>query len=685
MNPDAALKKYIALVSEHKSGRLTREDFLAEIEKLRFQDEAQSWWQATEDGTCLKWDGSAWQATDRKIDAPEPITAAGSTAGTGAPPPTGANVESKAGRYIKHILIRIPFVILSFFLTWAIHTYLLADVNGGFGQGGAGNWVFSNWRNFLSSTILWGLLSGFVWMLIFTWFKLGRKNFLPTLTRAPVMMIERIQQAGTPGVGALLIGLGLALFFSPFNVITGNVGVGLALFLAVFGLSSLGWAIARFIARVWLWIIRTVVKKPEEKYGVSLSAAHLIMVGLIPGFVVSLVLKGAFGFLTGIVLMVLGVFLFFEIKSPTISNKTTGFILCISPFILQMLMVACFPDLAFADNGGKSEAGGTWALWWGSQGFYRVLLYGIPPAIASGIGALFPTLTLDSLIQIPPDAAGPIKPGMVLGDSLKFGDLSSESPVIPVSIDTSTPRWDSFSGPDDEVTLTPSFYSTSTTVSEYSPQVMFLQAITGGLKVVGFVCDTAMSTLSNVTGPVGKTINLAYIGTKDVAGEMSDAQAKFSRGQTEYETLSDALEAGAKKGAVKGVLDATVEIGGDFVGGSLGFNKYASGIFDYLDGKKILTNRTASGLVKKLAGIQKDYFQYFTKYTRTELRHGVDIPGAIKEVIESAPGETAIQLGQKGIEYVTDPAADAVAEGPTVPPGEGSNYINKPDTYYFRR
>ncbi len=681
MDRDAAREKYLALKNEHTSGRLDYEAFRVGIEKLRFQDDAKTWWQVTEDGTCLKWDGSAWQATGERIEAPAPITSATSTAGStadaGSSPPTGTKKESKAGRYIKHVLIRIPFVILSFFTTWVIHTYLLADVNGGFGQGGAGNWVFSNWKNFLSSTIFWGLLSGFFWMLVFTWFKMGKKNFLPTLTKAPVMMIERIHQAGTPGVGALLIGLGLALFFSPFNVITGNVGVGIALFLAVFGLSSLGWAIARFIGRVWLWIIRTVVKKPEEKYGISLSAAHLIMVGLIPGFIVSLVLKGALGFVTGIVLMVLGVFLFFEIKAPTISNKTTGLILCLSPIIIQMLMIACFPDLAFADNGGKSEAGGTWVLWWGSQGFERVLLHGIPPALASALGALFPTLTLDNLIQVPPDAAGPIKPGMVLGDSLQFGDTPSGTPVIPVSIDGSTPQWDSFSTPDGEVSLTSGPLTVEEavpepeTISQYSPKVMLLQAITGGLKVVGFACDTAMSALSNVTGPLGKAINFGYIGTKNVAGEMSEAQAEYVREDPETRgTLSDKFKKAAVNGLLKGAVESSAEIAGGLIGQDLGFNKYASGIYDTLAKKNILTTKATSGLVKKLAGFQKDYFQSFTKYTRMDLRHGLDIPGTIKEVVKSVPGEAGVQLGGEATKFATDPVIDEVVYSTPSPEGE---------------
>ncbi len=316
---------------------------------------------------------------------------------------------------------------LSFFTTWVIHTYLLAGPNGGFGRGSAGSWVFSYWGNFIPSTVLWGLVSGLFWMLVFTFFKLGKKDFLPTLTRAPVMMIERIQQAGNPGVGAIIIGGGLALFFTPFNFITGNVGFAAALFLAVFGLSSFGWAIARFIARAWLWVLKTFVKQHEDKYKINLAAAHMVMIGLIPGFILSLVLKGAIGFLSGIVLIVLGIYLFFDLKAPTFSGKSGLFIFGLSALAAQVVMITCFPDWALADNGGLSEAGGTWAQWWGSQGYTRVLLYGIPPSIASALGALFPTLTPETLIQIPPDASGPIKPDIMPIDSLKFNYIPTKT------------------------------------------------------------------------------------------------------------------------------------------------------------------------------------------------------------------------------------------------------------------
>jgi len=380
-------------------------------------------------------------------------------------------------------------------------------------------------------------------------------------------------------------------------------------------------------------------------------------VGRIPGFVVSLVLKGALGFVTGLILMVLGVFLFFEIKSPTISNKTTGFVLCVSPLILQMVMMVCFPDSALADNGGKAEAGGTWAAWWGSQGYMRVLIHGLPPSIAAALGALFPTLTPEKLIAIPPEAAGPIKPDMVLADSLKFGDVPFSSAPIPVSIDTSRPEWDVFSPTDGEVSL---INDGPKTISQYSPKVLLLQAITNGLKVAGFACDTAMSALSNVTGPWGKALNFGYIGTKNVAGEMSGMQAKFVRGETEYETLSDAYKDAAVNGVMKGAVESAAEIAGGLIGQELGFNKYASGIYDYLAKKNILTTKMTSNLVQKLAGYQKDYFQYFTKYTRMDLRHGVDIPGAIKEVIQSVPGEVGVQLGGEASKYATDPVIDAV-------------------------
>ncbi|MBN2224829.1 MAG: hypothetical protein JW765_09170 [Deltaproteobacteria bacterium] len=680
MDRDTAREKYIALLQKHTSGQLIRETFLAEIERLRYQDEGQNWWQVTEDGTCLKWDGHAWQATGERIDAPS----AAPEADTGSPPATGAKKESKAGRYFKHILMRVPFVILSFFVTWAIHTYLLAGPNGGFGQGGAGNWVFSNWRNFLSSTLLWGLLSGFVWMIVFTYFKLGKEKFIPTLTRAPAMMIERIQQAGNPGIGAIIIGTGLALFFTPFKIITGNVGFAAALFLAIFGLSSFGWAIARFIARAWLWVLRTFAKKSEKQYGINLAAAHMIMVGLIPGFVISLVLRGAFGFITGIVLIVLGIYLFFDLKAPTFSGKSGLFIFGLATLAAQVIMMTYFPDWALADNGGASEAGG-WGAWWGSQGFTRVLLYGVPPSIAAALGALFPTLTPEKLVTIPPEASVPVRPDTELIDSLKFNDIATESFTLPTTFISDTPRWDAFSDMDGEVSLKSDFFPFSTTVSEFSPKVFLLNTLTKGLWLAGFACDTAMSALSNVTGPCGQALNFSYIGAKNVAGEMSDAQAKFVRGQTEYKSLSDAYKDAAVNGVMKGAIESAAEIGGGLIGKELGFNKYASGIYDLLHKNKILTKGTTSGLLRKLAGFQKDTFQYFTKYTRMDLRHGVDLLGDLKKVVSSIPGETLVQAGGEVSKLATDPFIDAVVGTPNAPQGGTAPQMYAKPKFVFRR
>jgi hypothetical protein len=223
------------------------------------------------------------------------------------------------------------------------------------------------------------------------------------------------------------------------------------------------------------------------------------------------------------------------------------------------------------------------------------------------------------------------------------------------------------------------------TISEFSPKVLLLATLTNGLRLAGFVCDTAMSALSNVTGPCGQALNFSYIGAKNVAGEMSNAEAKFVRGQTEYKSLSDAYKDAAVNGVMKGAIESAAEIGGGLIGKELGFNKYASGIYDVLAKKNILTKRGTSSIIQKLAGVQKDYFQYFTKYARNDLRHSVDIPGAIKKVVSSIPGETIVQAGGEVTKYLTDPVVDAVVDSTAAPQAEKPRFINKPATYYFRR
>ena len=70
MQPDAAgedrrrfldLKEnFFILLQQKEEGKLNPQEFQQAVHDLRTQDQNSTWWQLTEDGNWLKWDGTAW-------------------------------------------------------------------------------------------------------------------------------------------------------------------------------------------------------------------------------------------------------------------------------------------------------------------------------------------------------------------------------------------------------------------------------------------------------------------------------------------------------------------------------------------------------------------------------------------------------------------------------------------------
>jgi len=277
------------------------------------------------------------------------------------------------------------------------------------------------------------------------------------------------------------------------------------------------------------------------------------VVGLSPGFLCSALLSSRFSQGFGIIAIIIGVVLFFNLKAPRSSaGQISGLLIFGTLTALLYALYAWLLDRAFADDGGSGECGSSFQSWVKCQGAGMAVARGAPPSLASGAGVLAPPLNIvdpskitismtdadmAKLYAAPPDFT--IKPGESFTSGgpqeAQFGLSEGE---IQDRIDY---RRGYHVNPDGSWTAI-GYRRTG------------VDTVVTVLNVAQTGCDVGVSTLSNMTGPAGKGINYTYIGLKNVGKGLSTAHA-------EGRPLSEGL--------AQGVFDAGVDATVDYAGGKI--------------------------------------------------------------------------------------------------------------------
>lgn len=92
----AFLQRFEQLRALRDSGRMHPQQFLAEVQKLRWQDATGAWWMVDANGMVLRYDGQRWQPVGSPPPAPAPQ---GPPPGYGPPPPAAPrSAAPRAGR-----------------------------------------------------------------------------------------------------------------------------------------------------------------------------------------------------------------------------------------------------------------------------------------------------------------------------------------------------------------------------------------------------------------------------------------------------------------------------------------------------------------------------------------------------------------------------------------------------------
>lgn len=116
--------------------------------------------------------------------------------------------------------------------------------------------------------------------------------------------------------------------------------------------------------------------------------------GIAIGLVAALFIPNIFILQLGIVVLLL-VLSFLQAKRAIAPSTAAGVLIFAG---IQVILMKY--NIAFADDGGLSEAGGTWGAWVGSPGAGEAVKMAVPPAVAGLGGALIGTFTGGFIDQI---------------------------------------------------------------------------------------------------------------------------------------------------------------------------------------------------------------------------------------------------------------------------------------------
>jgi hypothetical protein len=272
----------------------------------------------------------------------------------------------------------IPLMLIIFFLSLAVHTFLLVYYNEGFGQGTwLGRQMLATQGNAVSATVLWTLLSGFIFATIPAMRKKGLSGSFSELFSLPGKTVKFLRECGPDGLQMFLTGIGLTLVIS--SIMSGMTSLTLALGMAALFAMPLGRILAVLVQSFWMTLLQAL--RPEQARNVSrfgIIPAYLLIIGTAAGFALGTVLPVTLLF--GLMALAAVVVMIFTRKTPP--GAVTQALLF---FSVLGYAVLCAKGVA-AHDGGWLEGGGTWETWITSQGAFRAVLRGLGPAIGASIG-----------------------------------------------------------------------------------------------------------------------------------------------------------------------------------------------------------------------------------------------------------------------------------------------------------
>ncbi|SHG47273.1 hypothetical protein SAMN02745221_00274 [Thermosyntropha lipolytica DSM 11003] len=260
-----------------------------------------------------------------------------------------------------------------------LHAFLLVYYNEGFaGRTWLGVQMLAIRGNIISSTLLWMLVSGFLFVALPRIRQIGWGAFLAETAKIPGIMAQYVKKAGDNGFLLLMSGMGVALVIS--SILSSTTSLFMALGLAAVFASPLGRVLAILIQSSWIILVARI--NPEQaqiQASFGIIPAYVTMAGSTAGFLLATVLP--FPGWTGIILLIVVALILYNQNRPG-GNTSTGMLFWLITFSVIFLKAKG----VLAHDGGWTEAGRDFNSWLRSEGAMRALLHGLGPSIGAAVG-----------------------------------------------------------------------------------------------------------------------------------------------------------------------------------------------------------------------------------------------------------------------------------------------------------
>lgn len=396
-------RHYRDAVAKYRSGKLTESAFRSRIERLTIQDAA-GWWQIRpSDGHWLKWSGSQWIPDNpprEQTAAAGPARRFAGLLATSAKEESKSAVRSMFAIVFQQIIGRVVMMVAAYFVAINLHGYLLGVWNEGkdFSVTECAAWLHfhSSTNPALNQSVpppslvppawslhaIWGSLGMVIGSLGLTVFRRGPFGAVKALFMMPVNLWRRISSAGTQGIGALLVGAGVAILASRVLPLNPQAKLVLAASTLIFGVGLNGRLLSRFL----LGIARRMISAGlQARSPLSANLMQLALIGVAPGLYLAYKLAPGTALIAGGLLAAAGAALAVGRHKPLPEAATTVLMLVFQGLFggaIVWLLNYLVGD-AHADDGGKSEYTGPPENYWKDNKDFLV-----PPSGPAGTDAI---------------------------------------------------------------------------------------------------------------------------------------------------------------------------------------------------------------------------------------------------------------------------------------------------------
>ena len=390
MNTQEILQRYTALKRAHTHGMLTIDQFHAQVNQLRYQDEQGIWHQIDADtGNWLRWNNDQWQPEP----TPKAQTESGKQQTTNLPEGFLPLLILVLLNTLKMFFKRLPLTLLFIGLALALHTYLLVVINNGFSKTSWASPYLSISSSPVSIAVIWTVTP----MLFFGLLKgvFGKRKG-PGLSERLSSIMHYFSTAGMDALAMALGGFGIALAIG--SLVQGHASLFMALGVGALLASRTGTITALLFRSVWTSLLNVMRKDNTVQFG--LASGYVTIFSSSIGFIANSVLTPE-GTAIGITALIAALVLAFisGARKPPASTML---------LILGILLMVC-PlmglDLVWAHDGGYMDgtSKGTFDSWWASSGRDQAILLGVGPALSSGLGLSIYWGLNDLSRNLPPD------------------------------------------------------------------------------------------------------------------------------------------------------------------------------------------------------------------------------------------------------------------------------------------